>query len=166
MLTPAPRRGDRAWPGPLAGIQVVEIGQEIQGPYAALYLADMGADVVKVENRETGDLSRFLRADTFFPGVRAGHVSPYFLAMNRGKRSITLDLKMEEGKEILRRLLARADVLLTNYRPGSSIDWAFRTKSSPSATRASSTRRARRGDRRARGSSARAATRSRRRRAA
>jgi crotonobetainyl-CoA:carnitine CoA-transferase CaiB-like acyl-CoA transferase len=105
-------------PGPLAGIQVVEIGQEIQGPYAALYLADMGADVVKVENRETGDLSRFLRADTFFPGVRAGHVSPYFLAMNRGKRSITLDLKMEEGKEILRRLLVRADVLLTNYRPG------------------------------------------------
>ena len=53
--------------GPLAGIRVVEIGQEIQGPYAALYLSDMGADVVKVENRETGDLSRWLRADTFFP---------------------------------------------------------------------------------------------------
>src|SRR5262249_32707324 len=69
--------------GPLAGIEVVEIGQEIQGPYAALYLADMGAAVVKIENRETGDLSRWLRADTFFPGVRAGHVSPYFLAMNR-----------------------------------------------------------------------------------
>ena len=104
--------------GPLAGIRVVEIGQEIQGPYAALYLADMGADVVKVENRETGDLSRWLRADTFFPGIRAGHVSPYFLAMNRGKRSITLDLKKDGGREILNKLLARADVLLTNYRPG------------------------------------------------
>ena len=104
--------------GPLAGIRVIEIGQEIQGPYAALYLADMGADVVKVENRETGDLSRWLRADTFFPGIRAGHVSPYFLAMNRGKRSITLDLKKDGGKEILNKLVARADVLLTNYRPG------------------------------------------------
>ena len=104
--------------GPLAGIRVVEIGQEIQGPYASLYLADMGAEVVKVENRETGDLSRWLRADTFFPGVRAGHVSPYFLAMNRGKRSITIDVKTEGGKEVLRRLVARADVLLTNYRPG------------------------------------------------
>ena len=105
-------------PGPLEGIRVIEIGQEIQGPYASLYLADMGAEVVKVENRETGDLSRWLRAETFFPGVRAGHVSPYFLAMNRGKRSITLDMKTEEGKEILRRLIARCDVLLTNYRPG------------------------------------------------
>jgi len=105
-------------PGPLEGIRVIEICQEIQGPYASLYLADMGAEVVKIENRETGDLSRWLRAETFFPGVRAGHVSPYFLAMNRGKRSITLDMKTEEGKEILRRLIARCDVLLTNYRPG------------------------------------------------
>jgi len=105
-------------PGPLAGIRVIEIGQEIQGPYAALYLADMGAEVVKVENRETGDLSRWLRADTFFPGIRAGHLSPYFLAMNRGKRSITLDLKNEAAREILRKLIERADVLLTNYRPG------------------------------------------------
>ncbi len=105
-------------PAPLAGIRVIEIGQEIQGPYAAQYLADMGAEVVKVENRETGDLARWLRAETFFPGVRAGHVSPYFLAMNRGKRSLTLDMKNEDGKEILRRLVARSDVLLTNYRPG------------------------------------------------
>jgi CoA:oxalate CoA-transferase len=105
-------------PGPLAGIRVVEVGQEIQGPYAAQYLADMGADVVKIENRETGDLSRWLRADTFFPGVANGHVSPYFLAMNRGKRSLTLDLKSAEGKEILHRLIAKSDVLLTNYRPG------------------------------------------------
>ena len=105
-------------PGALAGIRVVEVGQEIQGPYAAQYLADMGADVVKIENRESGDLSRWLRADIFFPGVRSGHVSPYFLAMNRGKRSLTVDLKKEEGKEILRRLVERADVLLTNFRPG------------------------------------------------
>lgn len=105
-------------PGPLEGIRVAEIGQEIQGPYAGQYLADMGAEVVKIENRETGDMSRWLRADAFFPGVRSGHVSPYFLAMNRGKRSLTLNLKSPGGKDVLRRLVDRADVLLTNYRPG------------------------------------------------
>ncbi len=104
--------------GALEGIRVVEIGQEIQGPYAGQYLADMGASVVKIENRTTGDMSRWLRAAEFFPKVRSGHVSPYFLAMNRGKRSLTLDVKNPKGKEILHRLLERADVLLTNYRPG------------------------------------------------
>jgi crotonobetainyl-CoA:carnitine CoA-transferase CaiB-like acyl-CoA transferase len=104
---------------PLAGIRVIEIGQEIQGPFAALLLSDLGADVIKVENRETGDLSRWALAGALGgEGTRNPDVSPYFIAMNRGKRSITLNLKSPEAIEVVRRLVTAADVLLTNYRPG------------------------------------------------
>ena len=104
---------------PLEGIKVVEIGQEIQGPFAGLFLADLGADVIKVENRETGDLSRFMLAMLIGgPNVKNAQVSHYFIAMNRGKRSITVDLKKPEGIEIVRRLAKNSDVLVTNYRPG------------------------------------------------
>lgn len=104
---------------PLAGIKVIEIAQEIQGPFAGLFLADLGAEVTKVENRETGDLSRWLLAQLIGgPNVKNGSVSHYFMAMNRGKRSITADLKKKEAVEIVRRLAKTHDVLLTNYRPG------------------------------------------------
>ncbi len=106
-------------PGPLAGVKVIEIAQEIQGPYAGLFLADMGADVIKIEMRETGDLSRFMLVQLIAgPDARHADFSHYFLAMNRGKRSLTLDLKKPQAKPILDRLLDSADVLLTNYRPG------------------------------------------------
>ena len=106
-------------PGPLDGVKVVEIAQEIQGPYAGLFLADMGADVIKIEMRETGDLSRFMLVRLIAgPDARHADFSHYFLAMNRGKRSLTLDLKKPRAKPILDRLLDSADVLLTNYRPG------------------------------------------------
>jgi crotonobetainyl-CoA:carnitine CoA-transferase CaiB-like acyl-CoA transferase len=105
--------------GALAGVRVIEIAQEIQGPYAAMLLADLGADVVKLEIPKTGDLSRYMRL-SFVAGKDAPHAdfSPYFLAMNRGKRSATLDLKNPAGLQAALRLLERADVLLTNYRPG------------------------------------------------
>ncbi|HKF28029.1 MAG TPA: CoA transferase [Candidatus Binataceae bacterium] len=104
---------------PLEGIKVIEIGQEIQGPFAGLFLADLGADVVKVENKETGDLSRWMAASLIGgPGVRNAAVSHYFIAMNRGKRSITADLKKPAAIEIVRRMVKAYDVLLTNYRPG------------------------------------------------
>jgi CoA:oxalate CoA-transferase len=104
---------------PLEGIKVIEIGQEIQGPFAGLFLADMGADVVKVENKETGDLSRWMAASLIGgPAVRNAAVSHYFIAMNRGKRSITADLKKPAAIEIVRRMVKAYDVLLTNYRPG------------------------------------------------
>jgi CoA:oxalate CoA-transferase len=104
---------------PLDGIKVIEIGQEIQGPFAGLFLADMGADVVKVENKETGDLSRWMAAALIGgPNVRNASVSHYFIAMNRGKRSITADLKKPDAIEIVRRMVKNYDVLLTNYRPG------------------------------------------------
>ena len=104
---------------PLEGIKVIEIGQEIQGPFAGLFLADLGAEVVKVENKETGDLSRWMAASLIGgPGVRNAAVSHYFIAMNRGKRSITADLKKPAAIEIVRRMVKAYDVLLTNYRPG------------------------------------------------
>jgi CoA:oxalate CoA-transferase len=104
---------------PLEGIKVVEIAQEIQGPFATLFLADMGADVVKVENKETGDLSRWMLAALIGgPEVKNAAVSHYFIAMNRGKRSITADLKKPDAIEIVRRMIKSYDVLVTNYRPG------------------------------------------------
>ena len=104
---------------PLEGIKVIEIAQEIQGPFAGLFLADLGAEITKVENRETGDLSRWLLAGLIAgPEAKNANVSHYFIAMNRGKRSITVDLKKKEGIEIVKRLVATHDVLLTNYRPG------------------------------------------------
>jgi crotonobetainyl-CoA:carnitine CoA-transferase CaiB-like acyl-CoA transferase len=104
---------------PLEGIKIIEIAQEIQGPLATLFLADLGAEVTKVENRETGDVSRYLLARLIGGArVRNANVSHYFYAMNRGKRSITADLKKTEGAGIVRRLAKTHDVLLTNYRPG------------------------------------------------
>ncbi|MEE9280425.1 MAG: CoA transferase [Myxococcota bacterium] len=106
-------------PGPLAGVKVIEIAQEIQGPYAGLFLADMGAAVVKVEMPLIGDLSRHMLVRLIGgPDAENADFSHYFLAMNRGKRSITLDLKKAEAKRVLDRLVDAADVLLTNYRPG------------------------------------------------
>jgi crotonobetainyl-CoA:carnitine CoA-transferase CaiB-like acyl-CoA transferase len=104
---------------PLEGIKVVEIGQEIQGPFAGLCLADLGADVVKIENCEGGDLSRAILAKMIGgPETRNGDRSHYYHVMNRGKRSITVNLKHPEGVEIIRRLVKSADVVFTNYRIG------------------------------------------------
>src|SRR5579875_213506 len=104
---------------PLEGIKVIEIAQEIQGPFAALLLSDLGAQITKIENRETGDLSRWLTAELIGgPNVKNAKSSHYFIAMNRGKRSITLDLKKKAAIGIVQRLAKTHDVLLTNYRPG------------------------------------------------
>ncbi|HKV55363.1 MAG TPA: CoA transferase [Candidatus Binataceae bacterium] len=104
---------------PLEGIKIIEIAQEIQGPFSTLFLCDLGAEITKVENRETGDLSRWLTAGLIGgPKVKNAAVSHYFIAMNRGKRSITVDLKKADGVEVIRRLAKTHDVILTNYRPG------------------------------------------------
>lgn len=104
---------------PLEGVKVVEIGQEIQGPFAGLCLAELGADVIKIENTEGGDLSRAIVAKAIGgPDTRNGDTSHYYHAMNRGKRSITIDLKKPEGAELVRRIAKIADVVLTNYRIG------------------------------------------------
>jgi formyl-CoA transferase len=89
---------------------VLEVGQVMAGPFCALQLCDMGARVIKVEPPE-GDPSRRM-------GTRAGTDSTGFAALNRGKRSIVLDLKTAPGRDALVRLAARADVLIENFRPG------------------------------------------------
>jgi crotonobetainyl-CoA:carnitine CoA-transferase CaiB-like acyl-CoA transferase len=100
---------------PLAGVRVLDLTNVLAGPFACHQLAHMGADVIKVEARGTGDLARQLGADTELNKASMG-VS--FLAQNPGKRSITLDLKSEKGKAIFRRLAESADVVVENYRPG------------------------------------------------
>src|SRR5690242_4494449 len=105
--------GGTAMSKPLDGIKVIEIGQEIQGPFAALVLADMGASVIKIENRETGDLSRWLTCGLIGgPEAKNQDVSFYFTAMNRGKRSITVDLKKPGGVALIHRLAQSCDVFL------------------------------------------------------
>ena len=98
--------------GPLSQIRVVDLTRALAGPYAALMLGDMGADVIKVEARGKGDDAR-----AWGPPFLAGE-SAYFLSVNRNKRSITVDLKTEGGQEILRRLVQGADVLLENFSAG------------------------------------------------
>jgi crotonobetainyl-CoA:carnitine CoA-transferase CaiB-like acyl-CoA transferase len=97
--------------GALDGIRIVDQTQVMAGPFASMLLADMGAEVIKVEPPE-GEHSRHVGPEAA-PGVSAS-----FLAVNRGKRGITLDLKQPEGVAVLKRLVATADVLVENYRPG------------------------------------------------
>ncbi len=99
----------------LRGIRVLDLTNVLAGPFACHQLAHMGADVIKVESRQGGDLARQLGAD---PELNRRHMGVSFLAQNPGKRSITVDLKKPAGKEVLRRLVRSADVLVENFRPG------------------------------------------------
>ena len=98
--------------GPLAGVKVIELAHIMAGPVCGLMLADMGADVIKVEKIPGGDDSR-----RFVPPLQNDEAAA-FMMMNRNKRGIALDLKNEDGKEALRRLLKDADVVIENYRKG------------------------------------------------
>jgi formyl-CoA transferase len=93
----------------LKGVRVVELGTMITAPLAAMMLADLGAQVIKVEHPDGGDP---------FRSFRGGHYSPHFVAYNRGKRSIRLDLRNDAGRAVVLKLLSRADVLIENYRTG------------------------------------------------
>jgi len=106
----------------LEGIKVLDLSSYLAGPYCSMILADLGADIIKVEQPGTGDGSRqwgppFMRDE-----------SAYFLSVNRNKRSVTLNLKSEKGKEILFKLVSSSDIFLENYRPGTAerlgIDYA------------------------------------------
>ena len=98
--------------GPLAGLKVVDLTHVMAGPTCTLMLADMGADVIKIEKSPAGDDSRHMIPP------KIGDETAAFLMMNRNKRGIVLDLKTEGGKKILRRLIASADVLVENFAPG------------------------------------------------
>ena len=96
---------------PLEGIRVLEFSTMITASFAAMMLADQGAQVIKVEPTDLGDPMRYL-------GSSKGGISALFANCNRGKRSIAVDLKSEEGKRIIEELAAETDIVLTNYRPG------------------------------------------------
>lgn len=98
--------------GPLAGLTVLDLTRVLSGPYCTMLLADMGARVIKVEQPGRGDDTR-----AWGPPF-VGAESAYFLSINRNKESVTLDFKSLEGRDILDRLIARSDVLVENFRPG------------------------------------------------
>ena len=99
-------------PGPLDGIRVLDLTRVLAGPYCTMFLGDLGAEVVKVEQPGVGDDTR-----GWGPPFTGGE-SAYFLCVNRNKKSVTIDLKSTEGVALLRRLAERADVLIENFRPG------------------------------------------------
>jgi len=100
---------------PLAGIRVLDLTNVLAGPFCCHQLAHMGAEVIKVEAVGRGDLARNLGAD---PALNARGMGVSFLAQNAGKKSVTLNLKDGRGKDMLRRLVGTADVLVENFRPG------------------------------------------------
>ncbi|HTG10613.1 MAG TPA: CoA transferase, partial [Candidatus Eisenbacteria bacterium] len=96
---------------PLAGVRVIDLTRVLAGPFCAMSLGDMGAEVIKIEEPGKGDDTRG------WPPFVHGEAT-YFLSVNRNKKSLTLNMKAPEGQEILRKLLASADVVLENFRPG------------------------------------------------
>src|SRR3954452_9439079 len=121
--------------GPLAGLLVADFSRVLAGPYATMLLADLGADVVKVEGPPTGDDTR-----TWTPPERDG-VSTYYLAINRNKRSIVLDLRDQDDVALARELATRADVVIENLKPGGmarfGLDYAAVRAANPSVVYAS-----------------------------
>ena len=98
--------------GPLSGVRVIDLTSVVSGPFATMFLADQGADVIKVEP-PGGDITRRSRQSV----DPTGQFSALFISTNRGKRSLSVDLKQPEGIEILRKLIVRSDVLVQNFRP-------------------------------------------------
>lgn len=100
-------------PGPLSGVRVLDLTGVVSGPFATMFLADQGADVLKIEPTN-GDITRRSRAAI----DKAGEFSALFISSNRGKRSLAIDMKTPTGREVLTKLVARSDVLVQNFRPG------------------------------------------------
>src|SRR5574343_1301882 len=98
-------------PGPLAGVRVLDLTRLLPGPVATLHLADLGAEVIKIEDPQVGDYARTL-------GTGSGEDSAYFRMINRNKQGLVLDLKKPEGGEIFLRLAETADVIVESFRPG------------------------------------------------
>ena len=99
----------------LEGIKVLDFSQLLQGPFATQMMGDLGADVIKIERNGSGDIYRGM---TFFNQWIAGDESPCFMAWNRNKRSLAIDIKSNQGKEIIYKLAKETDVVVENFRPG------------------------------------------------
>lgn len=105
--------------GPLTGIKVIDAGILVQGPQAAALLSDMGAEVLKIELPNFGDQARFIRIGRDDPR------SAYFEACNRGKSSLTLDLRTDQGQNVFKRLIIDTDVLISNFRADTLDSWGL-----------------------------------------
>jgi len=104
-------RESQAWGGPLKGLRVVDLTRVLAGPFASMNLGDLGAEILKIEQPGNGDETR-----RFAPFV--GGESHYFLALNRNKKSLVIDLRTSDGAALLKQLVAKSDVLIENFRPG------------------------------------------------
>ena len=105
---------------PLDGVRVIDCTQMLSGPFATQLLADLGADVVKIERPNRGDITRNVG-----PNVGDSEITAYFASLNRGKRSVELDLSTADGAAALEALVETADVLVENYRPGTMAKWGL-----------------------------------------
>jgi glutaryl-CoA transferase len=122
--------------GPLAGLRVLELARILAGPWAGQILADLGADVIKVERSRTGDDTRGWGPPFVAAAAEGEHLgAAYFHATNRGKRSIELDFDSEEGRRLVRKLAARSDVLIENFKVGGlakfGLDYSSLSKENP-----------------------------------
>ena len=104
--------------GPLKNLLVLDLTRVLVGPYCTMMLSDLGARVIKVEAPEVGDDSR-----KFGPFIE--DYSAYFMSLNRGKESIALNLKNEDDKKIFDKILAKADILVENFKPGTLEKWGY-----------------------------------------
>ncbi|MXN43954.1 CoA transferase [Shinella kummerowiae] len=110
---------------PLAGIRVIELARVLAGPWAGQMLADLGADVIKIENPDGGDDTRAW-GPPFVTGKDGENLSAaYYHSTNRGKRSIAVDLKTEEGRDVVHRLIATADVVIENFKVGGLVKYGL-----------------------------------------
>jgi len=100
--------------GPLAGIRILDLSRILAGPYCSQVLCDYGAEVIKVEHPLSGDDTRSWGP----PFTAKSRMSAYFMSVNRGKRSVCINLKAERGKQLIRRLAEQSDVLIENFAPG------------------------------------------------
>ena len=122
-------------PGPLAGVRVLELARILAGPWAGQVLADLGADVIKVERSKTGDDTRAW-GPPFIEGKDGNLGAAYFHSTNRGKRSIECDFESEDGKRIVRKLAAKSDMLIENFKVGGLAKFGLDYKSlAPSCPR-------------------------------
>ena len=109
---PAPILPEAGPEGPLTGITVLDLTRVLSGPYCTMLLGDMGARVIKIEQPGRGDDTR-----AWGPPF-VGDESAYFLSVNRNKESVTVDFKAPDGRALVERLAAQADILIENFRPG------------------------------------------------
>ncbi|WKN60693.1 CaiB/BaiF CoA-transferase family protein [Rhodococcus opacus] len=106
------------WEAPLTGVKVLDFTHGVAGPYASMLLGDLGAAVWKIERPRRGDPTRYMNVSDKFASGAEEFGGDYFLAINRNKRSVGIDLSLPEGRDLALRLAANADIVLSNFRPG------------------------------------------------